>query len=115
MGNPNHIDSVISLCPECVTSKRRGVNYLRVPITDDRPIPVGQFDAIMDAIAENIRRGNVLVHCGMGISRAPTMTAGWMDVVGYRKFDAAIEEIRHLRPIIAPSKILLKSVKENLR
>src|ERR1019366_73723 len=91
--NPNHIDTVISLCEGCVTSERPGVNYIHIPIEDAEPVPVGQFDRIMDAIAENIRWGTVLVHCGVGISRAPSMTAAWMHVVGYKNIDDAIEEI----------------------
>jgi protein-tyrosine phosphatase len=114
-GNPNHIDTVISLCEGCVTSKRPGVNYISVPIEDDQPIPVAHFDRIIDAIAENIRWGTVLVHCGVGISRAPSMTAAWMHVVGYKNIDTAIEEIRLVRPFIAPSKTLLDSLKENLQ
>ena len=113
-GNPHNINTVISLCEACVTSKRRGVNYIHIPIEDDRPVTVGKFDSVIDAIAENVRWGNVLLHCGVGISRAPTMTAAWMHVVGYKNIDAAIEEIRHMRPSIEPSKILLNSVKENL-
>jgi hypothetical protein len=49
------------------------------------------------------------------LSRAPSLAAAYFHVVGYRNIDAAIEEIRAMRPIIAPSKTLLKSVKENLR
>ena len=114
-GNPNHIDTVISLCKECVTSKRQGVNYIRIPVEDDCSLPVGQFDSIMDALSENIRWGTVLVNCGVGLSRAPTMTAAWMHCVGYRNIDAAIEEIRQMRPIINPSKILLESIRRHLQ
>jgi protein-tyrosine phosphatase len=95
-------------------AKRPGVNYVLLPIQDDQPIPVGKFDAVIDAIAENIRWGTVLVNCGVGISRAPTLTAAWMHCVGYRNIDAAIEEIRAVRSFINPSQILLKSVKELL-
>jgi hypothetical protein len=42
------------------------------------------------------------------------MTAAWMHVVGYKNIDAAIEEIRAVRPIIYPSTILVSSVKEHL-
>ncbi len=114
-GNPNNIDTVISLCDGCVTSKRPGVNYIHIPIADEQPVPVGRFGRIVSAIAENIRWGTVLVHCGVGISRAPSMTAAWMHVVGYKNIDAAIEEIRLMRPFIAPSTVLLNSVKEHLQ
>jgi protein-tyrosine phosphatase len=91
------------------------VNYVHIPIEDDQPIPVGKFDAVIDAIAENIRWGTVLLHCRVGLSRAPSLAAAYLHVVGYRNIDAAIEEIRAMRPIINPSKVLLCSVKENLR
>jgi protein-tyrosine phosphatase len=113
-GNPNNIDTVISLCEECVASKRPGVNYIRIAIEDDYPLPVGQFDSIIDAIAENIRWGTVLLHCGVGLSRSPCLAAAYMHCVGYRNVDAAIEEIRAMRSFINPSQILLKSVKELL-
>jgi protein-tyrosine phosphatase len=114
-GNPNGIDTVISLCEQCVTSKRKGVNYIHIPIEDEEPVPVGQFDKVMDAIAENIRWGTVLLHCGVGISRAPTMTAAWMHVVGYCNIDTAIAKIELLRPEINPSKVLFNSMQEHLQ
>jgi protein-tyrosine phosphatase len=113
-GNPNHIDTVISLCEECIVSKLHGMNYIQISIEDDRPIPVGKFDAVMDAIAENIRWGTVLLHCGVGLSRAPCLAAGWMAAVGYKNIDAAIFEIERLRPIINPSDILFKSIRRHL-
>lgn len=61
--NSNRIATVISLSEQCVEKKAAGVNYIHIPIEDEEPVPVGQFDCIMDAMAENIRQGNVLVHC----------------------------------------------------
>jgi protein-tyrosine phosphatase len=113
--NPYHIDTVISLSEISVETKRPGVNYVHLPIEDDRPVPVGKFDSVMDAIAENVRWGTILVYCGFGISRAPTLTAAWMHVVGYKNIDAAMAEIGQMRPMIDPSKILLDSVKEHLQ
>lgn len=113
-GNPNHIDTVISLCEACVAPKRHGVNYIHIPIEDDRPVPVGQFDRIMDAIAENIRWGRLLLHCGVGLSRAPSLAAGWMAAIGYKSLDDALAKIKRLRPIIDPSNILLESIRRHL-
>jgi len=112
--NPFGITAVVSLCEEKVLRRNPGVNYVHVPIADATPIPVGQFDAIIDAVAENIRWGTVLLHCTAGGSRSPIMTAAWMHVVGYKNIDAALVEIKKLRPIISPSPILLASVKELL-
>jgi protein-tyrosine phosphatase len=112
--NPDDIETVITLSIAPVLKKRRGVNYLHLPVEDAQPISVGQVDAILDAIAENIRWGKVLVHCGEGISRAPIMVAAYMHTVGYKNIDAALKEIATVRPIIDPSDVLLNSVKEHL-
>jgi protein-tyrosine phosphatase len=90
------------------------VNYVHIPIEDESPLPAGQFDSIMDALTENIRWGKVLLHCGVGISRAPSLAAAYMDAVGYKNYDVAIEEIRQLRSIINPSMILFKSIRRHL-
>src|ERR1035437_8362304 len=112
--NTNDITTVISLSELPVQTTREDVNYVHLPIEDDMSVPVRQFYCIMDAIRKNIRWGTVLLHCGVGLSRAPSFAAAWMAAVGYKNIDSAIEEIRQLRPVIDPSKILLKSVRENL-
>src|ERR1700681_1782004 len=113
--NPKGITTVISLFEISVVRRNFAINYLHTPIPDAKPIRVGQFDAIIEALTENIRWGTVLIHCGSGMSRAPIMAAAWMDVVGYKNIDAALEEIAGLRPIIAPSKTLLSSVRRHLK
>src|ERR1017187_3196322 len=85
--------------------------YVHLPVGGGETIPIPQFDAIIGALAENPRRGKVLIHGGSGISRAPVMTAAWMHAVGYKSLDAALLEIAELRPIIAPSAIIIASVK----
>src|ERR1035437_3464274 len=112
--NPDGITAVISLSEVAVRTRREDVKYVHLPIEDDKPVPIRQFYCIMDAIRKNIRWGTVLLHCGQGVSRAPSFAAAWMAAVGYKNIDSAIEEIRQLRPVIDPSKILLKSVRENL-
>ena len=68
----------------------------------------------MEAIEVNIRKGNVLIHCAVGLSRSPTMAAAYMHRVGHKHFDAALSEIEQKRPELDPSNILLKSVREIL-
>ncbi len=113
-GNPYRITTVVSLSEIPVETKRRDINYLHLAVEGDEAVSIHQFYGIMDAIRKNIRWGTVLLHCGVGISRAPSLAAAYMDAVGYKHIDAAIEEIRQMRPSIEPSKILLKSVKEYL-
>ena len=76
--NPAGITAVISLCDEEALPKRRDIKYVRIPIDDARPVPLPQFEAVMTAIAEHIRSGRVLLHCGAGMSRAPIFAAAWM-------------------------------------
>lgn len=113
VSNSHEITTVITLCDERVRSKNPSINYLRSPIKDDRPIEAGQFDAIIDAIAESIRWGTVLIHCVGGLSRSPILTASWMHIVGYRNIEDALIEIGKRRPI-EPSPVLLNSVMELL-
>jgi protein-tyrosine phosphatase len=113
--NPLRINTVLSLSENLPCSMRREITYLHIPIEDEKKIPVGQFNAIIAAIAEHIRRGKVLVHCGGGVSRAPVMTAAYLQLVGYADFDTALAEIAELRPIVSPSAILAASVKVHLR
>ena len=109
------ITTVITLCAEEVVPKRRDIKYVRIPIDDARPLSLSQFDAVMSAIAEHIRSGRVLLHCGAGMSRSPIFAAAWIHRCGYLHIESALLEIADLRPEIDPSPVLLKSVKEHLK
>jgi protein-tyrosine phosphatase len=113
--NPLCITSVVSLCSHKVPHQARGVSYTRVPIADSRPISARQFDAVMAAIAQGVRQGNLLIHCVGGVSRSPTMAAAWMHRCGYLNIVAALVEIAKRRPTIDPSAVLLRSVAAHLR
>jgi len=115
MSNSFGITTVLSLCEEGVLLRHPAVNYLHVPIVDNQPLGAGQFEAFINAVAGNIFGGTVLLHCGLGVSRAPIMAASWMHCCGYKSIGAALEEIARLRPSIAPSGVLLASVKEHLQ
>ena len=113
--NPFDISVVISLSETAPCNIRPNVTYIHLPIEDAQAISLDQFTAIIVAIAENIRRGKVLLHCGSGISRGPLMVAAYMHLVGYKHFDAALSEIAALRPFIAPWATSISSVRERLR
>ena len=114
-GNPHGISTVLSLSEIPVESKRRDVNYLHLPVEDGEPVPARKLDPILKALSENIRWGTVLLNCSLGIPRAPSLAATYLSAVGYKGIDAAIKEIRKVRPFIHPSTTLVKSIKENLR
>jgi len=84
------ITAVISLCTEEIVPKRRDIKYVRIPVDDANPVPLPEFEAVMAAIAEHIRGGKILLHCGAGMSRSPIFAAAWMHRVGYRDIESAL-------------------------
>ena len=112
--NPMGIATVVSVCPEEISCKARGIAYVNIPIVDAQPILTERFEEIMATIAEHIRFGTVLLMCAAGMSRSPIMAAAWLHRCGYVNFEGALQEIARVRPIIDPSPVLLKSVKEAL-
>ena len=113
--NPFGINCVLSLCSHKVPYRASRIRYTRVPIADSRPISARQFDAVMEAISEGVRNGNLLIHCVAGINRSPVMTAAWLHRCGCLNLVAALVEIDRRRPMINPSPVLLRSVAEHLR
>ncbi len=113
--NSAGITVVISLCAEQIAPKNRDIKYVRIPVEDARPVTRSQFEAVMAAIAEHIRSGKILLHCGAGMSRSPIFAAAWIHRCGYLHIESALLEIAELRPSIDPSPVLLKSVKEHLK
>jgi protein-tyrosine phosphatase len=113
--NPHGLTHVVSLSENAPITTHSEITYAHLPVEDEMAIPPARFNAIMNAISNNIRRGKVLVHCGSGISRAPIMVAAYLHCVGYKDFDAALQDIARLRGFVSPSAILLASVREHLR
>lgn len=113
-GNPLGVRGVVSLCTEKIQSRSPEITYVQIPMLDARPLPFDVVDEVMRGIARNILAGCVLIHCAAGLSRSPVMAAIYFDLVGYRSFDSALEELGRLRPI-DPSPVIVKSAKEYLK
>ena len=108
------ITTVITLRREPFRIRRGGVNYLNFPVGEAQAMRLGQLDAILDAIWENIRWGKMLVADKDGTSRAPIVAAAWVQAVGCMDIDTVLADIGKLRNI-EPSPILLRSVKRALK
>ena len=78
--NPASITTVVSLCPEDVLPKAKGIKYEGIPIPDAQPISAAQFEEIMKTLAEQIRRGAVLA-CLRGRNKPFTDHGGGMDAL----------------------------------
>lgn len=111
--NPERITTVVSLCKEQIVHRSAKLTYIRIPISDTRPISAQKFEDIMFAVAIGVRRGNLLVHCLAGKSRSPILVAAWLARCGYAGIDKGLSQIAELRDL-APSLTLLASVKEVL-
>jgi protein-tyrosine phosphatase len=112
--NPLGMRSVVSVCTEEIQSRSPKITYVHLPVLDAQFLPFDVVDEVMRTIARNIRAGPVLIHCAAGLSRSPVMAALYFDLVGYRSFDAALDELARLRPT-DPSPVIVRSAKEYLR
>jgi protein-tyrosine phosphatase len=113
--NPHQIRTVTTLCEEPVSRRSLTIRYLHFPVRDARPIRISWLIAILIAIGESVLRGAVLVHCGIGVSRAPTVVAAYLDRIGFLGFSEALRYLENLRPAIAPSPVLVKTIARELR
>jgi hypothetical protein len=112
--NPHQIVTVITLCEEPVGRRNPAIRYLHFPVRDARPIRISWLNAILIAIEESVARGAVLVHCGVGVSRAPTVVAAFLDRIGFLGFARALSYLEDLRPDVAPSRALVESIEREL-
>jgi len=113
-GNPLGIRTVVSVCSERIQSRSSEIAYVRLPMLDSHPLLFEVVDRVMRTIAQNIVAGRVLIHCAGGLSRSPVMAAIYFDLVGYRSFDSALDELARVRPI-DPSPVIVRSAREYLR
>ena len=114
LANPLQIVTVISLCREPVIRHAPGIRYIHFPVRDARPIAVAWLNAILISIEDGMARERVLVRCGAGMSRAPTVVAAPLDRIGFLGFARALSYLENLRPAVAPPKALVESIAREL-
>jgi protein-tyrosine phosphatase len=85
--NPASITAVVSLCPDEVLPKAKGIKHVEIAIPDAQPISAEKFEKIMKTLTEQVSRGTVLLVCAAGMSRSPIMAAAWMHSNGHLNFD----------------------------
>jgi hypothetical protein len=112
--NPHQIATVITLCREPVKRPVPGIRYRYFPVRDARPVSIAWLNAILTSLEESLSRGAVLVHCGAGLSRAPTVVAAYLDRIGFLGFVRALSYLEDLRPAVAPARVLVESIAREL-
>jgi hypothetical protein len=111
--NPG-ITGVVNVSTEPNQQKREGIKYVHFPLDESEWILPRRFERIITAISTLVRGGTVLIHCGAGVSRSPVVVALYMNEVGYKNFDDALSELRSLRSVVAPSKLVIERAKSYL-
>jgi protein-tyrosine phosphatase len=112
--NPLGIRTIVSVCSEKIQSRCRDITYIQLPMLDAQPLQFEMVDEVMHTIARNIIAGGVLIHCAAGLSRSPVMVALYFDLVGFRNFDEALDEVARLRTV-DPSPVIVRSAKQYLK
>lgn len=110
--NRHQVATVITPCEEPVSQRSLTNRHLHFPVQDAHPTRISWLDAIPIAIGESVPRGAVLVHSRIGITRAPTVVAAYLDRIAFLGFSAALRYLENLGPANAPSPVLVKRLRE---
>ena len=90
---------------------QEGITYVYSCLDEPERLDPRRFERMMITISDLVRAGTVLVHCVEGSSRSPVIVAVYMHIVGYKNFDDALSELTSLRPVVAPSKLIIERAK----
>ncbi|MGA7793695.1 MAG: dual specificity protein phosphatase [Candidatus Acidiferrales bacterium] len=112
--NPSGITSVVNVSTEVNHNWQEGITYVYSCLDEPERLDPRRFERMMITISDLVRVGTVLVHCVEGSSRSPVIVAVYMHIVGYKNFDDALSELTSLRPVVAPSKLVIESAKSYL-
>ena len=112
--NPDGITAVVNVGTEVNRHWREGITYVYSCLDEPERLDPRRFERIMMTMSDLVRAGTVLVHCVEGSSRSPVIVAVYMHLVGYKNFDNALSELTSLRPVVAPSKLVIERAKSYL-
>ena len=102
----NRITHIVNAAPQIEYCHfQNSINYYTVPVLDSSTENVNKhFKKINKFIKDAITAGgSVLVHCHEGISRAPTICAGYLIEHNHLSNDTALELIKKLKSNINPN------------
>jgi protein-tyrosine phosphatase len=109
--NPDGITAVLNLNTEPNQHWRDGITYVFFPIHEFERISALRFEGLMMTIGQLIRAGTVFLHCAEGSSRSPVVAAVYMHLIGFMSFNDALSHLRTLRPVVAPSNLIVERAK----
>ena len=103
------VRNVMSVARECADTKINShrVNLVHFGFRDQVIMDIGMVEAALRSLRAMLRRGTTLVHCGMGISRSPTIIAlYWMAVGKVATYEEGIERLKKVRPCVRPNRLV---------
>lgn len=111
--NAEGITCVLSLCeqaPEAVP----GVKMIHAPISDEVTLPPQTWSELLRALLAEIRDGHtVLVHCRLGVSRAPSLCAAYLAATGcIASPNTALAYVQERRSVANPHPLTWYGVKQ---
>lgn len=104
--------SVIDLSGEKYWKNVQKVRYLNILIEDVPESNILQYFRITNRFIESgLKRGSVLIHCLMGVSRSATIVIAFIMHRYHWRLAQALEYVRHKRPAVNPNKGFLEQLK----
>lgn len=106
-----NILSVAAECHNAWAGYHGGFRLAHVGLHDHVLMPPWLAVLAVRALDGMVRDGPTLVHCGVGISRSPTVLALWWWATGQSPSLAeGVARLRRLRPCVAPNRIVDEAV-----
>jgi protein tyrosine phosphatase len=97
------ITAIVNMREAHIRDEDKGIgghHHLHLATRDNTPPSVADLSQGVDFINQHItNNGKVYIHCGVGVGRAPTMTAAYLVSTGMTP-DDALDKIRKHRPFI---------------
>lgn len=104
------IAGVVSVARECPDAHLEYADKIRKAhfgFRDHVIMDHGMVEAAVSTVRAFLRHGNVLVHCGVGISRSPTIIALYRMAMGEAKnYEEAIARLQKDRPCVQPNRVV---------
>jgi len=98
------ITHIVQVVPFSIPDFADEFKYLTIPVLDSTQADLKtHFTSTFTFITEGLQAGRVLVHCGAGISRSPTVIIAFLMRRESWKYKQAEEYVRKRRTIIEPN------------
>lgn len=105
------IKNILSVAKEChdewIAYTGPNFNLVYAGMHDHTPLPPMLAKLALISLKEMLKKGKTLVHCGIGVSRSPTIIALYWYARGeVDSYGEGIEKLQALRSVVCPNRIV---------